>query len=164
MSQPGFLKPHQRGTTEGLTYFYLDAGHAHGVFAPPQDAADRLAWQGWLRGISTAFVGATVFALSLALAGPRPLEATAQIEQLAAKVEQSRKVAPQTAEEMTQLLRQPWTDCDRVACSARLQARNAAARARLMTILAERLESVPFRSAAALDPGRSRSLPASGAP
>ena len=48
----------------------------------------------------------------------RIVEATAQIEKLATILERTKAVGPNTAHEITQLIRQPSYDCDQVACSA----------------------------------------------
>jgi hypothetical protein len=66
----------------------------------------------------------------------RVLEATAQMEQLATKLEHAKKIAPETKLEIARLTRLPWYDCKQIACRASLEARNRAARIRLETILA----------------------------
>jgi hypothetical protein len=66
------------------------------------------------------------------------MEATSQMERLAAKLEQAKVIHSETTETITHLLLQPSYDCEQVACSEAVQARNRAARFRLETILATR--------------------------
>jgi hypothetical protein len=68
--------------------------------------------------------------------GSYPLEATIQLEQWAARVERRNSIHPNTARRLARILAQPEYDCARTACSAALQARNSAARARLETLIA----------------------------
>lgn len=65
----------------------------------------------------------------------RVLEATAQMERLATKLEHAKTVAPETKFEIVRLIRRPWYDCNQVACRTALEMRNRSARARLETIL-----------------------------
>jgi hypothetical protein len=84
-------------------------------------------------------------ALLWAAGGTRqPLEATVQMEQLAAKVGHASSIYPDTAREIAQVLALPQYDCDQVACSTALQARNSAARGRLKTLIATITHSNSF--------------------
>jgi hypothetical protein len=74
------------------------------------------------------------------------LENTTLMEQLATKLARIEKIAPRTLGQMNQLLRRPDYDCSQIACDAWLEKRNAAARAKLHTILAK--QSVPATVAA----------------
>ena len=65
----------------------------------------------------------------------RVLEATAQMERLATKLEHAKTVAPETKFEIVRLIRRPWYDCNQVACRTALEMRNRAVRARLQTVL-----------------------------
>ena len=66
----------------------------------------------------------------------RVLEATVQMERLATDLEQAKKIAPETKLEITRLTRQPWYDCNQLACRTALEMRNRAARERLQAVLA----------------------------
>jgi hypothetical protein len=92
-------------------------------------------------------IGASAAACGLALllvvgAGSvsrhQALEKTAVIERLAMRLAQAPTVEPGTAQALSQLLRRPDYDCRQIACDGWIEARNAAARARLATILTTR--------------------------
>lgn len=103
-----------------------------------------------------AVIGAV--GLFWAASGPvRPLEATARMEQLAANVERAKSIHPDTAREIARLIAQPWYDCNQVACSAQLQARNSAVRNRLNTVIATKTPLNDFPGARKQEP-----LPAVG--
>jgi hypothetical protein len=78
-----------------------------------------------------------------------PLETTIELEQLAARVERASSIHPNTARDFARMLAMPRYDCARTACSAALQARNSAARARLATAIA--MKTRPERGADASD-------------
>ena len=65
----------------------------------------------------------------------RVLEATVQMERLATDLEHAKKIAPETKVEIARLTRQPWYDCNQLACRAALEMRNRAVRGRLQTVL-----------------------------
>jgi hypothetical protein len=85
---------------------------------------------------ASAFVLA--FLLVAGSGSPRrqTLENTALIEQLATRLAHARTIPPETAAEISQLLRRRDYDCRQLACDALLEKRNLAARSRLQTILA----------------------------
>jgi len=120
-------------------YFLVGPGHARAIVQPPADAVARHAWRQWLTGLiaTLAFAAATGL-LVAAGAGPSPTEATARLEHLAAKVARAPVIDPYAAQEIERLVGQPGYDCSHVACSGDVAARNAAARARLATLLAEK--------------------------
>jgi hypothetical protein len=66
----------------------------------------------------------------------RLLEATIWMERLATDLEHARKIAPETKLEINRLTRQPWYDCNQLACRTTLEMRNRAARERLQAVLA----------------------------
>jgi hypothetical protein len=74
----------------------------------------------------------------------RPLEATVQMKQMAAKVEQTKFIHPNTAHAITRYIDQRGYDCDKVACSAQLQARNRAVRTRLETLITKKTTLADF--------------------
>lgn len=90
-----------------------------------------------LKGLGTILAAIAALALLFASASTnRRLEATVQMERLAAKLEQMKAAPPETVQTMARLVLRPSYDCDQVACSAGIQARNSAARSRLKAILA----------------------------
>jgi hypothetical protein len=94
--------------------------------------------RGWKAiGLSTL---ACILALLVVVGARSPrqqvLENTALIEQLATRLAQAQTIAPDTAAEISQLLRRPDYDCRRFMCDARLEKRNLAARSKLQMILA----------------------------
>jgi hypothetical protein len=108
-------------------------GHARAVWCAP--AADRITWTRWLKGSAAVLVSVTAVGLLVAMGSTaRPLEATAQMEQLARKLEHARTVHPDTASTIAKLISQPWYDCTQIACNSQLQRRNESARARLKAI------------------------------
>jgi hypothetical protein len=68
----------------------------------------------------------------------RTVEATEQIEKLATLVKHAKAIAPNTAQEISQLIRQPSYDCNQVACWADLERRNYCARSKLEALLAKK--------------------------
>jgi hypothetical protein len=90
-------------------------------------------------GVFACAAAALAIALALiwgAQNSAHPLEATAQMERLAAKIERTKSLPLETASEIRRLMSQPWSDCAQIACSVQLQMRNSAVRARLTTLLA----------------------------
>ena len=127
------------------SYFLIDAGHPRAIFRPPTDPKERLTWRRWLKGGLATIVFSTAAALLWAAGGTaRPLEATVQMEQLAAKVEQAKLIHPNTAHAITRYIDQRGYDCDQVACSAQLQARNRAVRNRLKILIAKKTPLTEF--------------------
>src|SRR6266511_5092764 len=73
------------------SYFLQDLGHPHTSFQPPAVQADRLAWGKWLKGMALVYGCGGAFVVLLASGSTmRPLEATAQMERLAARVDHTR--------------------------------------------------------------------------
>ena len=68
--------------------------------------------------------------------GQRVLEATVQMERLATDLEHAKKIGPEMRLEIARLTRQPWYDCNQLACRTALEMRNRAARERLQAVLA----------------------------
>jgi len=113
------------------------AAHARAVWIQPQHPGERLVWRRWLKGLVTIIVatsGAGWIAASASLTGP--LEATARMERLAGNIERAKMLDPETVTEIRRLIHQSAYDCNQIACNAQLQARNSAARARLVNALA----------------------------
>jgi hypothetical protein len=94
-------------------------------------------------------------AASTSLTGP--LEATAQMERLAGKIERARMLDRGTVYEIARIMRAPAYDCSQIACRAQLRAQNSAVRARLAKALA-RHERPMIEAAAA----RGQADPATG--
>src|SRR5215216_7048944 len=117
------------------SYFLIDAGHPRAIFRPPADFAQRLLWEKWLKGAIAVAACGSVAALLLAGTTVSPLEATVQMERLAARAEHAKRIDPATAHEIARLIGQRWYDCSQVACSAQLQQRNRAARRQLSAVL-----------------------------
>ena len=125
---------HQNGSSS--TYFLVNAGHSTAVLRPPADGEEFRTWAKWLKGGAAAISLAVALALCWAAGTVRPLEATIQMERLAAKVEQTAVIHPNTAREFARLVDQHGYDCNQVACGAQLHARNSAARNRLTGLIA----------------------------
>jgi len=109
-------------------YLWLDAGQASSPCKGPETLAGS---PGWL-------VAAPLCACLVALLiwrGSSPLEATSQMELMAEKLQSMRPIPATTAREIARVIRQPWYDCDRVACPKTLEARNRAARQKLSDLL-----------------------------
>ena len=122
------------------SFFPINGGHPSALLLRPRDGEGAVAWRMWLKG------GAAAVALSVALAlcwaaGRQPVEATARMEQAAAKMERMRIIHPDLAGEIARLMSRPEYDCNRVACSAALQTRNGAARNRLTILMARKAPS-----------------------
>jgi hypothetical protein len=118
--------------------YLCGSAYARAAWTPPSTTDDRIAWNRWLKGLGAAI--ASVLVLGLALAPEsrnRPLEATVQMERLAAKLERMKVVHADTAQTITNLVLQPAYDCHQLLCSPAVQARNNAARSRITATLAK---------------------------
>jgi hypothetical protein len=96
-------------------------------------------------------LGATALVVVLAATSVpiRPLEATVQMERLAAKMERAAALAPETIEAVARMMSHPSYDCRLVSCRLELQQRNQAARDRLHAVLSAARR--PVQDAAALE-------------
>jgi hypothetical protein len=135
------------------SYFLIDAGHPRAVFRPPTDPEELPAWNAWLRrGLAAIAVSAAV-ALFWNVSGTvRPLEATVQMERLAAKVEQTKIVHPDAARAIMRFVDQNGYDCDHVVCNTQLRARNRAVRNNLQKLVAERTPASDLAGISKQDP------------
>jgi hypothetical protein len=118
--------------------YLCGSAYARAMWTAPSATQDRIAWNRWLKGLGT--VMASTLAVGLVLAPQsknRPLEATVQLETLAAKLERMTVLHPNTAQTITTLLLQPSHDCHQVVCSPAVQARNNVARSRITATLAK---------------------------
>jgi len=112
------------------SYFLQSLGYPHASAPPVQ--AERIAWRKWLKGMALVYGCGGAFVVLLASGSTmRPLEATAQMERLAARVDHTRIIPRETAYEIAHVIGQPWYDCNQVACNAQLETRNRAVRDRL---------------------------------
>jgi hypothetical protein len=147
-------------------YVLRNARHPAAGFRPPADHEAVLTWRNWLTGGFAAVSLSTALVVLWASGAPlRPLEATVQMEQLAAKVEQAAVVHPDTASEIARLMDQRGYDCTQVPCSAKLQARNNAARNRLEMLIAtktplRRMAGRPTPRFVGVDPIMTGAVPA----
>jgi hypothetical protein len=89
---------------------------------------------GWLIVISVCVCWAAILVVTGSRVGP--LDATAQMELLAKKLERTPAIPSETASEIARVIGQPWYDCRLVACSAQLADRNGTTRSRLENLLA----------------------------
>ncbi len=133
---------HHSGSSS--TYFLVNAGHSTAILRPPVDGEEFLIWAKWLKGGAAAISLSAALALCWAAGTVRPLEATIQMERLAAKVEQTAVIHPNTARELARLMDQHGYDCNQVACGAQLHARNNAARNRLTGLIAMKAPAHKF--------------------
>src|SRR5262245_4578486 len=138
------LRPRVRRLLRRLILAYSDrrylcgSAYARAVWTPPSATDDRIAWKRGLKGLGAAIASTLVIGLVLASESrTRPLEATVQMERLAAKLERMKAVHPNTAQAITTLLFQPSHDCHQVVCSPAIQTRNSVARARITATLAK---------------------------
>lgn len=65
------------------------------------------------------------------------LEATAQMERLAVKLSRAKTIAPSTAQQVTQLIREARYSCIDTACDTALEMRNRVARLQLQALLSK---------------------------
>jgi len=139
-----------RSMRTGSDQEYLcGAGHARAVWIRPENPEQRLVWGRWLKGLTSVIAATSAVAWIAASANlTRPLEATAQMERLAGKIERAKMLDQETVHEIARLIRQPAYDCNQIACTTQLQARNSAARASLAKAVA-RHESPVIEAAAA---------------
>jgi hypothetical protein len=118
--------------------YLCGSAYARAMWTPPSTTDDRIAWNRWLKGLGATI--ASILVLGLALAPEsrnRPLEATVQMERLAAKLERMKVVHADTAQTITNLVVQPAYDCHQVVCSPAVQARNNVVRSRIGATLAK---------------------------
>jgi hypothetical protein len=120
------------------THVWLDAGLSRPSFRGLDTITDR-ALCGWLILISVCVSWAAI----LVLTGSKvaPIQATAQMELLAKKLERTAAIPSGTAREIARAIGQPWYNCAHVACSAQLEERNRAVRAKLSDLLATKERS-----------------------
>jgi hypothetical protein len=139
----GSIAPQSSAASQAFdrSFVLQEAGHARACFRRPLDT-DRKTWVVCLWCTALVYGSVCVFVLLLAYGAPvRPSEATAQMEQLAAKLQSARVIPEKTAQELALLIEQPRFDCTRVACDARLEKRNREARNRLERLLAGKVGS-----------------------
>jgi hypothetical protein len=74
----------------------------------------------------------------------RATKVTAQMEQLAGRIDRAGVLHADTARQLEQLINLPQYDCTRVACSRELQDRNRAARVRLERAIAGKMHQRAF--------------------
>jgi hypothetical protein len=130
--------------------YVCGAGHVRAVWTRPDTAADRATWTRWCKR-TAGMLAATAAVTVLIAAGipARPLQATLEMEQLAARLERVRAIHPDTAGTIATLIDRPGYDCNRVACDARLHDRNDAARARLKGLIASSQRGIQTAGAVA---------------
>jgi hypothetical protein len=82
--------------------------YARAVSTPPSTPEERIVWNRWLKGLGTIIASTVAFALFLASGSTnRPLEATVQMERLAAKLEQMKVVYPKPPQTIASLILRP---------------------------------------------------------
>ena len=119
-------------------HVWLDAGLSRPSFGVLDTITDR-ALCGWLILISACVLWAAILVVTGSKVGP--MDATAQMELLAKKLERTAAIPSETASEIARVIGQPWYDCGHVACSAQLGERNRAVRAKLSGLLATKERS-----------------------
>jgi hypothetical protein len=113
-------------------YLWLEAGQSWPFLRGTETISNRRLW-GALIVVAVCVGWAGIL---MATGGMRPMEATAQMELLARKLERTTAIPAEIVSELTRLIGQPGYDCRQVACSAELAVRNGAARTRLEQLLA----------------------------
>jgi hypothetical protein len=113
-----------------------EAVRPHARRAGPARLRSLLAARRVLNGALAILAVCGIAALSWGAGKAPPIDATVHLEQLAARVERMRSIAPDTARHLSRVLALPWYDCARTACGPTLKGRNSAARARLETLIA----------------------------
>jgi hypothetical protein len=121
-------------TDHRTTYLWLDAGQSWPFLRGTETISNR-ALCGWLTAVAAC---AFWVAILVATGGMRPVEATAQMELLAQKLDRATVIPAPTANQLERLIGQPGYDCRHVSCSAELAVRNEAARTRLKQLLASK--------------------------
>jgi hypothetical protein len=116
-------------------YVWLDAGLSRPSYRGLDMITDRALW-GWLIVISACVCWAAILVVTGSRVGP--MDATAQMELLAKKLERTPAIPSETASEIARVIGQPWYDCRHVACSAQLADRNRTTRTRLENLLANK--------------------------
>ena len=119
-------------TDSSTTYLSLEAGQSR-LFLSGSETITNRALCGWSIAVAACACWAAIL---MSTGGTRPAEATARREVLAWKLERTTAIPSQTANELARVIGQPGYDCRQVACSAELEQRNLAARARLQHLLA----------------------------
>jgi hypothetical protein len=114
---------------------WLDAGLSRPSFRGLDTITDR-ALCGWSIVISACVCWAAILVVTGSRV--RPMDATAQMELLAKKLERTPAIPSETAIEIARIFGQPWYDCRHVACSAQLADRNRTTRTRLENLLANK--------------------------
>jgi hypothetical protein len=120
------------------TYVWLDAGLSRPAFRRLDTLTDRASCA-WLIVISACVFWAAILVGTGSRIGP--MDATAQMELLTRKLERTAGIPAETVNEIARVMGQPWYNCGRVTCSAELQQRNSAVRAKLGDLLATKERS-----------------------
>lgn len=123
-----------------IAYLWLDAGLSRHSFRGADTSAARLC--GWVMAFFVCAWLAAVVAWTDSRM--RPMEATEQMERLAENLANSTTIPTKTMSEVARLIGQPWYDCRHVSCSAQLEERNRAVRAKLSSLLAAKEMSNEF--------------------
>jgi hypothetical protein len=129
----------QRGHAPGhadpaTTYLWLDAGQSW-PFVRGFETISQRALCGWLFVVAACCCWAVTMMMTT---GTPSVEATLQMERLAAQLERTTAIPAAAANAVARIVGQPGYDCRHVACSAELADRNRTARARLETLLASK--------------------------
>ena len=118
-----------------------DLGSSPPAVAVPADTdGKRAKVLGWF-AVAITGIG-LIGAVSLMWAGniTQTLEATVRMERLAAKMEHAKSLDLTTASYIERVISQPSYNCNQVTCSKTLEARNRAARNRLRTLMAAKVQ------------------------
>jgi hypothetical protein len=114
-------------------YLWVEAGQA-APFSKRWRAGSERAVCNWLMLL---YVGLGALAIVTAISTKTaPLDATAQLERLAARLARSATIPSSVTSEIARVIEQPVYDCRRVACSAELEARNRIVREQLKQLMA----------------------------
>jgi len=91
--------------------------------------------------VALAWVGLALLLIFGRSSSPR--DATTLMEYLADRAERAVTIHPLTAQEIERLMRQSVYDCRQVTCDDALATRNSLVRARLETVLVEKVDNLP---------------------
>lgn len=117
--------------------YLSEAGFERAAWGPPAGPEHPPGPERRLKGLMVAAAACFVVGLVVTLNNNfGPDETTARMERILTQLDRMNSIRPNTAQAITRIISQPGYDCERIACDAKLKARNMAVRFRLETSLA----------------------------
>jgi hypothetical protein len=133
--------------------YLSEAGYERAAWRPPAGPEHEPVRERRLKGLMVAVAACCVVGLVVTLNNNfGPDETTARMERILTQLDQMNSIRPETAQAITRIISQPGYDCERIACDAKLKARNMAVRFRLETLLTAKALAGELEFASSMKP------------